>query len=666
MQQSQEFGESGVFKAFTQGLQKPLPAQQQHHQRHVQIQTPPNFMEDQSNDDEGTNPSESPTPEIPNLSNNLPRSGSEEETLFHSLSDLLPALPSTHVQSLLTFALYLCDDAIVAEKVKNARLLSNVDVRQQLAIREQRMKRWKEWVEVEEMEKQRLVGLLPMKGHSEGTSDNPFDHDSTDDEEGGLGYEGMQPLPPPPRLPDIESFNLKGPGIDAFGSQHHHRQHQQNHLPHLLHHQHNGGHYDSIRSEQSPSPTPTIDQVANAPKVDLELQMPRPVPSVPAIRIDPSARRRLYEDDASTVVSEAQSKGGENEQIGQPGATPFPLGFKRGSDASDYGPRDIRPVDTKGLLTIISAFNRGNSAANGPDQNGAEPPPSTADIPPFLHMAYAALDTAVNSPSLETYLSEARRGLENVTSQRLHQFNTESHQRQQRTQVHTAQLYRTGRLTFADTERMRDEYGQEEARRKMEVDTEIYHIFENEYVEVAYKDVKGQLEVLGGKWYEEVRLWLFNASTAASNGRSASGEPGVGGTALEYHLLLEAIDLLNKLHITMEEHEHVLQSLVSDRNARYLQVSVQPLLSVGETARAADAERRFWIDEQERQLRGKMEGVKRAKEHAKAVERVVQELVSGLRVRFKDVVEAVYSVIFQFRGYSWVYVKGLIERWLTE
>jgi hypothetical protein len=71
-------------------------------------------------------------------------------------------------------------------------------------------------------------------------------------------------------------------------------------------------------------------------------------------------------------------------------------------------------------------------------------------------------------------------------------------------------------------------------------------------------------------------------------------------------------------------------------------------MTVGETARAADAERRFWIDEQERQLRGKLEGVKRAKEHAKAVERVVSELVGGLRNRFKDVVEAIYAVIFQF------------------
>ena len=47
-----------------------------------------------------------------------------------------------------------------------------------------------------------------------------------------------------------------------------------------------------------------------------------------------------------------------------------------------------------------------------------------------------------------------------------------------------------------------------------------------------------------------------------------------------------------------------------------------------------------------------MEGVKRAKEHTKAVERVVSELVGGLRSRFKEVAEAIYAVIFQFRGYS--------------
>ena len=44
--------------------------------------------------------------------------------------------------------------------------------------------------------------------------------------------------------------------------------------------------------------------------------------------------------------------------------------------------------------------------------------------------------------------------------------------------------------------------------------------------------------------------------------------------------------------------------------------------------------------------------MKRAKEYAKAVERVVSELVGGLRSRFKEVVEAIYAVIFQFRGYS--------------
>ena len=46
---------------------------------------------------------------------------------------------------------------------------------------------------------------------------------------------------------------------------------------------------------------------------------------------------------------------------------------------------------------------------------------------------------------------------------------------------------------------MLDEFEQEENRRKMEVGKEIYLIFWNEYVEVANKDFKGQLEVLGGQ-----------------------------------------------------------------------------------------------------------------------------------------------------------------------
>lgn len=675
----QDYGDSGVYKAFTQNLQKPLVTAQPQAQRRVQIRSPPELIDEQ-NDDEGTNPSESPTPEIPTLGKRIkfpPRSNSTEEHLFNSFSEVLPSLPSKHVHSLLNFAFYLSEDALVADKAEKLRIsASNTPsesgwraVDEEIgALREQRLRRWKEWAKMEGIERTRAIGL-PSKEkeeerqrHGLGLSreENPFDTETDEDDGEGLGYEGMQPLPPPPRLPEIENLDLKSAGMDAFGGhRHHQRQHQ---------HRHNDQYREMserkdvppgapMPPQQTPSPTPTIDQVANAPKVDLELQMPRPVPSVPAIRIDPSARRR-FDDDASTVASEAHSRGGQEDTVGNAGTTPFPFTFPKVGSSGSYGSQEIRPIDTGGLMAIISTFNRGNSAANGgPSPSGGDPPPSTADIPPFLHMAYAALDTAVNSPSLDTYLSEARRALETMTSNRLTAFNTESHTRRHRNQAHTATLYNTGRFTFADIERMRDDFEQEENRRKMEMDKEIYLMFENEYVEVAYKDVKGQLEVLGGKWYEEVKVWLFNASaTTSSGGRDSDGGntavgTGSGGTALEYHLLLEAIDLLNKLHITMEEHEHVLQSLVSDRNARYLQVSVQPLMTVGETARAADAERRFWIDEQERQLRGKLEGVKRAKEHAKAVERVVSELVGGLRNRFKDVVDAIYAVIFQFRQY---------------
>ncbi|PWW75239.1 hypothetical protein C7212DRAFT_281504 [Tuber magnatum] len=681
MQQSQpgplqDYGDSGVYKAFTQSLQKPLATGQPQAQRRVQIRSPPELM-DERNDDEGTNPSESPTPEIPTLGKRIkfpPRSDSTEERLFHSFSEILPSLPPAQVHSLLNFAFYLSEDALIADKAEKLKIsASNTPsesgwraVDEEVgALREQRLRRWKEWVQMEGTERTRAIGL-PSKGKEEdrgrhglglGREENPFDTETDEDDGEGPEYEGMQPLPPPPRLPEIENLDLKSAGMDAFGGRRHHQ--PQNQLRHGDRYREMSERKDAppdapMPPQQTPSPTPTIDQVANAPKVDLELQMPRPVPSVPAIRIDPSARRR-FDDDASTVASETHSRGGQEDAVGNAGNTPFPFTFPKVGSGGSYGPQEIRPIDAKGLMAVISAFNRGNSAANGgPSPSGGDPPPSTADIPPFLHMAYAALDTAVNSPSLDTYLSEARRSLETMTSNRLNAFNNESHTRRHRNQAHTAALYNTGRFTFADIERMRDEFEQEENRRKMEVDKEIYLMFENEYVEVAYKDVKGQLEVLGGKWYEEVKVWLFNASAAASSGGRNNGGgntatgTGSGGTALEYHLLLEAIDLLNKLHITMEEHEHVLQSLVSDRNARYLQVSVQPLMTVGETARAADAERRFWIDEQERQLRGKLEGVKRAKEHAKAVERVVSELVGGLRNRFKDVVEAIYAVIFQF------------------
>ena len=106
---------------------------------------------------------------------------------------------------------------------------------------------------------------------------------------------------------------------------------------------------------------------------------------------------------------------------------------------------------------------------------------------------------------------------------------------------------------------MLDEFEQEENRRKMEVGKEIYLMFGNEYVEVADKDFKGQLEVLGGrKWYEGVMAWLFDASALRLRGpgqwsTNKSGVTGSGGKALEYHRLLEAIDLLNRQNITMEE-----------------------------------------------------------------------------------------------------------------
>ena len=77
-----------------------------------------------------------------------------------------------------------------------------------------------------------------------------------------------------------------------------------------------------------------------------------------------------------------------------------------------------------------------------------------------------------------------------MTSNRLTVFNNESRARRQRTQSNTAVLYNTGRLTFADVERIRDDFEQEENRCKMEVAKEIYLIFGNEYVQVANKDSK--------------------------------------------------------------------------------------------------------------------------------------------------------------------------------
>lgn len=347
-----------------------------------------------------------------------------------------------------------------------------------------------------------------------------------------------------------------------------------------------------------------------------------------------------------------EPSGLQEDTAGNAGATPPP---PPEANSGSFGPQETSPIDTKSLYTAISAFNRGKPAANGgPSLNGVGNPPSAVDIPPLLKTAYAALDTILNSPSLETYISEARRSLETMTSSRLAVFNNEIHARRQRTQADAAKLFQTGQ--FTGFEQLQGGFA-EETRRKMEVNKEIYLIWDKEYFEVASKHVKGRLEVLGGKWYEEVKVWLFNASTTvaassrASGNTSDSGAAGSGGAAVEYHLLLEGIDLLNMQYITIEEHEHVLQSLVSDRNACYEQLSVRPLITTGEVARYVDIEKRYWIGEQERQLRGKLERAQRAKEHSKAVERVVSDLVGGLRNRFKQVAEAIHAVIHQFRRY---------------
>jgi len=98
----------------------------------------------------------------------------------------------------------------------------------------------------------------------------------------------------------------------------------------------------------------------------------------------------------------------------------------------------------------------------------------------------------------------------------------------------------------------------------------------------------------------------------------------------------------------MEEHEHILQSLVTDRNARYLHISVAPLLHASETVRAADAERRYWIDEQERQIRSKIERGKRVAEHRNTIQQITDHLITALRKRYGEVLEAVWTVVWQF------------------
>jgi hypothetical protein len=615
-----DFADVGAYKAYTQTFQKP---------HSIHTTSPPDAVVSDDADENVTNPSESPTPDIPNIPlssvtqhhDHTKRGVGSEEQLFASFSSLLPSLPASHVDALLNFALYLTEDAIVAGKAGEVRMrdFGAPGTKEQLGLLgEQRMRRWREWIKMEEMSRSRQISLLSMPPEEPPQPRNSYHGNRGHQDDGeGKGYEGMQPLPPPPSLG----------GLDEFGGHHRKHHHTSRKLSHIGYSDMSEMPDERNYRAETPSPTPTVDQIASAPKVELELQMPRPMPSVPAIRIDPSTRRK-FDDDASTVVSDGPSTSrAEVRDMGLPGGTPYPFPFPK---RQEFDFSEGRPVDTKTLSNVIASFTKAKSKDDGEIM---------ADIPPFLHMAYAALDKATNVAPVEQCLANARKLLEQKTQNRINVFQQNAMKRQQLNINQTTQAYNSGRYTFADIERMKETFEQEEAKNKMDLDQEIYMIFENEYVEVAYKEVKSQLEELGGRWYEEVKNWLFNVTAQDTRGT---------GTALEYHLLLEAIDLLNKLHVTMEEHEHVLQSLVTDRNARYLQISVGPLVRAGETVRAADAERRYWIDEQERQIRSKIERGKRVAEHRSCVDRVGEQVVEGLRKRYGEVLEAVWGVVWQF------------------
>ncbi|RPB27320.1 hypothetical protein L211DRAFT_534527 [Terfezia boudieri ATCC MYA-4762] len=467
---------------------------------------------------------------------------------------------------------------------------------------------------------------------------------------------GMQPLPPPPRIVRIDDGSTTPPAsLEPFLNKTNKDQgndRKNNSSPPLqtLHHHHpphtdvnyqydhparRRGRNNSTPPEapepppETPSPTPTFVQVANAPKVDLELQMPRPVPGIPAIRLDPSARKRVEDDDTSTIAdSDHHRPDSDAGHRGQPGATPFYPKFSKLKE-------NHRPIDIKNLTSIIAAFMKSGSS-----------PDSGPDIPQFLHMAYDVLDKATHSPSLDTYLSDARRRLDTRTNQMTMKFNTEAVARKQQQVAQVDSYYNRG-ATYEEVESIDKRFQQEEAQRKIEAEAQIYQIFENDYVEIAYKDVKGQLEFLGGRWYDEVKTWLLNTAAGAAGAAESAGRPQLSGTAMHYYLLLEAVDLLNKLHVSMEDHEHVLQGLVSDRNQRYLQVSISPLIMQGNTEDAAEAERRFWMDEQGRGLVARADSVKRASDHVAAVERIVSDFIKGLKCKFEEVVRETYDVIFK-------------------
>ncbi|KAI5785445.1 hypothetical protein FPQ18DRAFT_351656 [Pyronema domesticum] len=577
-----------------------------------------NIPDDQ--DESATNPSESPTPDIPHIplttqNHDHQKRIRSEEQLFETFSDLFPSLPPTHINALLNFALQLTEDAVIADKAENVRLTKYdaPGTKEQLNILgEKRMRSFRDWANLEEVARSRQVQLMkapPPEPKPQVNFKKPPPS----------GYDGMQPLPPPPSLGALDEF---GGQHMNHKHQHHHHHQQQSHrqhyaeMPEIPHDPH-------YRDHDTPSPTPTVDQIKAAPKVELELQMPRPMPSVPAIRIDPSTRRK-FEDDASTVASMSRA---ENRMEGLPGGTPYPFPLPK-QQQNHF--EENRPVDTKELQDVIQSFTKAKNKDDGEIM---------ADIPPFLHMAYAALDKVTNVAPVDQYLDNARKLLDQKTKNMTSVYQANSMKRAQLNAQQTNAAYSSGRFTFADIERMREQFTQDEAKNQMELEAEIYSMFENEYVEVAYKEVKSQLEDLGGRWYEEVKNWLFTVAGADTRGT---------GTALEYHLLLEAIDLLNKLHVTMEEHEHILQSLVTERNARYLKISIDPLLDNGQTVRAAEAERRYWIDEQERQIRSKIERGKRVAEHRACVDRVGEQVIEGLRKRYGEVLEAVWGVVWQF------------------
>ncbi|KAI5778022.1 hypothetical protein EDC01DRAFT_597316, partial [Geopyxis carbonaria] len=595
-QQQHEMPDASVYKAYTQPFE-------------------PEEREDVV-DEEDTNPSASPTPDIAHLPHidSLKRGSSSEDSLFASLSELIPSLPPTHINSLLSFAMYLSEDNAAAEKAEKIRMGDGPGIKEQIGILgEQRVRRWKEWSKLEELARTQQINSMNLLAPSLDRQpplpqSNPF-HDEHEDARHYDG--GLQPLPPPPKLS----------GFDEFGG--HHYGHGRRDSGSTYHHEVPG---DLQHERETPSPTPTIDQIAAAPKVELELQMPRPMPSVPASRIDPNTRRRLMtDDDASTIASDTPAPKDSSIDMGHPGGTPYPFPFPK---RAETGFHEGKPIETKALSAVIASFARASSGAAADDS--AE---LMAAIPQVLHDAYAALNQATNVAPLSSYLDNARRALEAASQQRIAAFTAASQTRRATHAANTNALASTGRLTYADLDRMREQFEHDEAALQCELDADIYTLFETSYVEVAYKDVKASLSDLGGRWYDEVRTWLYTVSSAG---------------ALEYYLLLEALDLLNKLHVCMEEHEHTLQSLVTERNARYLTISIGPLVQQGETARAADAERRYWIDEQERQLRAKLERGKRVAEHARTVDRVADRVVAGLRTRFGAVLEAVWGVVWQF------------------